>query len=99
MTKKNEKFPRPELVRSMVFDPPVEHPLVTFGESDDFDQVPELVSVGMYHIPDSKNFVAFKMVSKGGQVLKLEVEEPNLRAIAEESAKIFFVREFMDDKF
>ncbi len=92
-----KKAPKPTVERSMVFDPPTPHPLVELIESEDLDKVPELTSIGMYKMPGSKYYTSFVMKSKGGQITKLTVEEPNIRQVAEESAKISFVNEFMND--
>lgn len=61
----------------------------------DHEKLPILKSVGYGQIPGTNTFVAYTIHSKGQNILKIEVEEPNLRPIAEESAKIFFVNNFM----
>jgi len=68
--------------------------LVNLFEGDQ-SKLPVLKSVGYGEIPGTNTFVAYVIYSKGGNILKIEVEEPNLRVIAEESAKIFFVNAFM----
>lgn len=57
--------------------------------------LPTLKSVGYARLPGTNTYVAYTLYSKGSLVIKIECEEPNLRAIAEESAKIFFVNNFM----
>ena len=54
-----------------------------------------LVSIGYTKIPNSNNYVSYKIISKGTEVLSIEVDEPNLRGIAEESSKMAFVGAFM----
>jgi hypothetical protein len=61
----------------------------------DHEKLPILKSVGYGQIPGTNTFVSYIIYSKGQNILKIEVEEPNLRAIAEESAKMFFVNTFM----
>lgn len=61
----------------------------------DHEKLPTLKSVGYGQIPGTNTFVSYIIYSKGQNILKIEVEEPNLRAIAEESAKMFFVNTFM----
>lgn len=58
-------------------------------------KIPVLRSVGYAEVPGTNTFIAYTIHSKGREIVKIEVEEPNLRAIAEESAKIFFVNTFM----
>lgn len=91
-----KKAPKPVVERTMTFDPPNRHQLKELIESDDLDEVPELVSVGMYKV--GGNWVSFVMESKGSQVTKITLDEPNLRPIAEESAKINFVNKFMTNE-
>lgn len=62
----------------------------------DPEKFPILKSVGYVQIPGTNTFVAYTLFSKGSSILKIECEEPNLRSIAEESAKIFFVTHFMN---
>ena len=70
------------------------HTLVSLFEGDP-ENLPTLRSVGYGQIPGTSTFVAYTIYSRGQEITKIEVEEPNLRAIAEESAKIFFVNAFM----
>lgn len=43
----------------------------------------------------SGKYTSYVLHIKGDEVFKAEVEEPDIRGIAEESAKMAFVREFM----
>ena len=56
---------------------------------------PTLKSVGYFQMPGTNTYVAYSIVSRGSQILKVECEEPNMRNIAEECAKTFFVGIFM----
>lgn len=69
-----------------------EHIMATLLDSK---SAPEVKSVGVFHVPGTNNYVSFTMITKGNEVISIEVDEPNLRAIAEESAKINFVQTFM----
>lgn len=65
------------------------------GENED---CPVLKSVGYAHIrnlPGQASFVSYVITSQGDKILNMEVEEPNMRYIAEESTKIAFVNAFM----
>ena len=59
------------------------------------DNPPIVKSVGVFKLAGTNQYVSFSMETQGDKVIKIEVEEPNLRAIAEESAKINFVSTFM----
>lgn len=52
---------------------------------------PELTSVGYIQIPNTKQFVAYVIKSKGKEILDLKFGEPNLKAIVEDEAKENFV--------
>lgn len=71
-----------------------EHATTAVFEADDS---PTIKSVGIVRLPNGY-YSAFTMYTKGTEVVKVEVEEPNLRAIAEESAKIAFVHNFCHDE-
>lgn len=59
------------------------------------ESAPIIKSVGCIRIPglnvQGGSYVSFVMTSKGSEILSIVVEQPNLRAIAEESAKMAFV--------
>lgn len=80
-------------------------PVVKFdGEPHIFEEIfdgepenmPVLKSVGFAKVKGTSTWVSYVITSKGNDVLKIEVEEPNLRQIAEETAKISFVNELMN---
>ncbi len=57
----------------------------------------ELTAIGYTRISERSNaYVSYKLHIKGNEVVGIEVSEPNLRLIAEESAKIDFVNAFTD---
>lgn len=66
------------------------HPLVQMLQ--DKKELPVMKSAGFFKIETGKrdNYVACTMVVQDGK-LTIEVEEPNLKNIAEETAKISFV--------
>ncbi len=59
------------------------------------DKMPVIKSVGTIGVPGTNTWISFIMHTKGTKVIKVDADEPNLRAIAEESAKISFVDTFM----
>lgn len=72
------------------------HPLDKLINSED---APEIRSVGFMRISETSNtWISYVMTTKGNKVIKVEVDEPNLRVIAEESAKIQFVNLFVDQE-
>ncbi len=61
------------------------------------DNLPEIRSVGFMKVsPNSKDYVSYVITTKGTDVISIEVDEPNLKIIAEESAKTNFVNLFID---
>lgn len=80
-------------------------PTVTFGDDKqhvvaellDSENPPVITSIGYMRVPNKNTFVAYTIKSKGREILSIEVEEPNLRMIAEDSAKMFFVSNFCQD--
>lgn len=57
---------------------------------------PEIKSVGTVHVPGTNTHISFVMTTKGKEIISIDVDEPNLRAIAEETSKINFVNLFMN---
>lgn len=80
-----------EVTPSIVVEGAPSHPMNEIINSD--EQV--IKAIGMVKIPNTNTFVPYVLHIKGTEVVKCEVEEPNLRGIAEESAKINFVNIFM----
>lgn len=59
--------------------------------------LPILRSVGYARVaPNSRDYVAYVITSRGSEVLDIQVCEPNLQAIASDEAKISFVTLFED---
>lgn len=65
----------------------------------DPDDMPLMTSIGFMRLsPQSNTWISYIIVTRGKEVISIEVDEPNLRAIAEESAKINFVNSFIDQE-
>jgi hypothetical protein len=64
----------------------------------DDEQAPILKSVGYMKIFQNRqhSWVSYVVTSKGKEVISIEVSEPDMRDIAEESSKINFVQCFTD---
>jgi len=58
------------------------------------NEAPELKAVGYAKVPGG--YVSYTITTKGKDVTKIEVSEPDLRGIADEMAKMSFVNTFMD---
>lgn len=60
-------------------------------------KTPKFAAVGVSQLEPGKNsWVSYLLEIVGDKVVSMEVGEPNLRAIAEEEAKIGFVTKFLD---
>lgn len=62
------------------------------------DDEPELIAVGYARVPGTNNYAAYTLTFKGDKVIKMTVDEPNLKRIAEDSAKTMFVDQLMKDE-
>lgn len=72
------------------------HILETLYESG---SAPEIKAIGYTRMGKGPNaWVSYVATIKGDKVIKIQVDEPNMRGIAEESAKINFVTEFIDQE-
>lgn len=81
-------------------------PLIRFGDEKhlleqimetDKKNIPTMKSVGYMSLKEgSSSWVSYVITTRGKEVLNIEISEPDLRAIAEESAKISFVEQFID---
>jgi hypothetical protein len=86
----------------------VVQPSIRFGEEKHIletlfdgkqENMPEIKSIGYKRLDDKPNsWISYVITTKGREVVSIEVEEPNLRGIAEESAKIAFVNCFVDSE-
>ncbi len=54
---------------------------------------PELTAVGYARIPGTNTYASYVMKIKAGVVISMIVDEPNMKAVAEDSAKVCFVNE------
>lgn len=68
------------------------NPFITYYNDNDV----ELKSVGYIKMPGANNYVSYTITTIGGKVTEILCDEPNLKMIAEESAKIAFVQHFVD---
>lgn len=92
-SKKSQSIVKPVLVESGK-----QHALAKIFDGDP-NKVPTIKSVGCMRLsPDSNSWISYTITSRGREVLSIEVDEPNLRGVAEESAKINFVHAFMDQE-
>lgn len=62
------------------------------------DQAPVLKSVGYAKVPGTNSYMAYTITSQGTEIIKIEVEEPNLLAIADEAARTAYVITFMGNE-
>ena len=62
------------------------------------DEAPELKAIGYAKIFKDRqhSWVSYIITTQGDQVKKIEISEPDMREIAEESSKIDFVNSFVD---
>lgn len=60
----------------------------------DGEKKPVLKAIGYAQLKEGNNWVSYVVTFQGDKVLSIEVDEPNLRQIAEESSKISFVTTF-----
>ncbi len=56
----------------------------------------KVTAVGVAKVPGSGLYAEYKFVIEDGKVVNAEIGEQNIKSICLESAKISFVREFMD---
>lgn len=72
------------------------HELEKLFEGDQ-NTLPEIKSVGYMRLGEkANNWVSYVITTKGDKVLSIEVDEPNMQLIAQESAQISFVNLFID---
>lgn len=57
---------------------------------------PVIVSVGILRVPETNTYMSYAIHTQGLKVIKVEVEEPNVKGIAVESCKCEFVSRFID---
>lgn len=86
-----EKVKETYLETTLKFDSKHKNELIEHIKEDE----PELSAVGYARIPGTNNYAAYVLKFKGDKIISMVVDEPNLKSIAEESAKINFVNEFV----
>ena len=64
----------------------------------DGDAVPELKSIGYTKLGGANSWVSYVITTKGREVVSIEIDEPNMRTLAEEASKINFVTVFVDQE-
>jgi hypothetical protein len=85
------------------FKEPVIQPLIRVeGEKHPLEEMwdggepPELKSIGYGKLGKGNGWVSYVITTKGREITKIEISEPDVRGIAEESSKINFVNCFVD---
>ena len=91
MAKQAKKVSESSIVEPSIVIDGHTNPFIPF-----FDKEPELTAVGYVKIPNSNTYASYTITIKGEKVTKIVCDEPNLKAIAEESAKISFINNFVD---
>ena len=104
MAKKPSKSTSKETPKSL--DESLIHPSIRCNEEQhvlekafDAGEMPEMKAIGFMKLDtglSSGNWVSYTVVFKGDKVLRIDVDEPTLKDLAEESAKIAFVDHFID---
>lgn len=98
MSKKLSKEEVLNIIKPIIQSEGQPHPLQQI-----FQQKPELLqeitSIGLLKVPDSNKYISYIIVSKGTEIISIEVSEPDLRSITEELCKINFVEKFMNKEF
>jgi hypothetical protein len=70
------------------------HLLETLFEKN---EAPEMTAVGYMKLSNgSASWVSYVATFQGNEVKKIEISEPDLRAIAEDASRIDFVQNFID---
>lgn len=86
------------IVQPIIREEGVPHVLESMFNKDP-NGMPTLKSIGYAKIDGTNSYVSYVLTTKGREVLCIEVAEPDMRAIAEESTKINFVEQFMNTGF
>lgn len=95
---KPKRKEEPNIVQPSIREEGVQHPMEALFDGDQ-SQMPTLKSIGYAKMPGTTQWVSYVITTKGKNVLLIEVDEPNARAIAEEASKINFVQLFSDQEF
>lgn len=83
---------KPEIIRTMTFEGQPPHAAECLFTEDG----PEVVSIGFTRVPETPYYVHYKIISKGGAIVRVELDEQNIKRVVEETSKIAFVKEFVD---
>lgn len=107
-TELDQVWPETVVGSGTQLEPSVIRPTVTFqdGEQHVFQtleqegSLPVMKAVGyMPAMVGKMSWVSYTVTFQGTKVISISVDEPNLRAIAEESAKMAFMEHFADQWF
>lgn len=60
------------------------------------EEMPLIKSVGYSKLGGRSGWISYTITTRGREVVSIEVSEPDLKDIAEETAKIAFVQAFID---
>jgi len=91
-----DKITKPEIICPVIRVSGETHPLEDKWTDQNF---PELKAVGYARLNEGSNqWVSYTITTRGPEVTKIEISEPDLKAIAEESSKINFVTTFTDQE-
>lgn len=91
--------PEPAFIQTLIKVEGEKHPLEKIMDEDP-DDMPVMKSVGYMKIDQNKkhSWVSYVLTTKGKEVISMEVSEPDMRDIAEETSKINFVEKFIDSE-
>jgi len=94
---KNQKTTKSSILKPIIHVEGAVHPLTKLFDGPE-EQIPELTAIGYAPIGNGPSrWVSYVMKTKGDKILSIEISEPDMRAIAEESSKIAFVNSFMNE--
>lgn len=94
-TVKKEEVKELEVVASIEYAGANTEQAAQIFKAEDQTTLPIVKSIGIRQVPGSRYFISYTIYTQGDKVIKVEVDEPNMRAIAEDSAKSNFVQLFM----
>ena len=94
-----ENKPYSDVVKPMIRANGERHVLEVIFDGDP-DDMPVVKSVGYMPVKEgSSGWISYTITSRGREIISIEVDEPNIRPIAEENAKMAFVTAFIDQEF
>lgn len=95
MSRKNKETNLSSIVKTHVSQGKTKHPLQAILDGDPKD-FPILKSIGYASMGTGASWVSYVITSRGTEILSIDVSEPNLKQIAEDTAKMEFVEQLMD---